>query len=184
MPSNTVLVTPVPHRALVVDDEAAICAMLAAQLANAGWDAVMATRLSEARLAIEDRSKTLDMVFVDLRLPDGDGMELIPLIAERRDRPDVVIVTGYHDEETLLRAIRHGVLDVLFKPITMADIAVALRRWAIRERRQLGLTYDRFERIDHEFAAVHRELADIRRILASWDATQPLRAHGAGSDPA
>ena len=184
MPSNSVLVGSVPHRALVVDDESGVCAMLAAQLTNAGWDAVMATRISEARLAIEDRTKTIDMVFLDLRLPDGDGMDLIPLIEERRDKPDVVIVTGYHDEETLVKAIRHGVLDILFKPFTLADVAVVLRRWAIRERRQLGLTYDRFERVDQEFATVHRELADlrsdIRSILDGWAEQQPFRARTAG----
>lgn len=182
MPKPAVITAPsVPHRALVVDDEAAICAMLAAQLASAGWDAVMATTCAEARRVIADKSATLDMVFIDVRLPDGDGMDLIPAIQARRDHPDVVVITGYRDEETLVRAVRHGVLDLLFKPLTMSDIAVALRRRAIRERRSLGLTLDRFERVDREFAAVHRELDAIRRILSAWGAPPPQAAQARGA---
>jgi DNA-binding NtrC family response regulator len=178
MPSTAVITAPtVPYRALVVDDEAAICALLAAQLTAAGWEAVMATRMSEAKIAIADRTRTLDLVFVDLKLPDGSGMDLLPLIEDRRDRPDVVIVTGYRDEESLLHALRAGVVDFLHKPIESGDIARVLRSRAVRERRRLGLTFDRFERVDQEFAAVHRELADIRDILQGLS-EQPVRAHG------
>lgn len=182
MPTSDVIFNPsVPRRALVVDDEASVCAMLAAQLTSAGWDAAMAATMAEAASVIADRSQTIDMVFLDVRLPDGDGLELVPLIQDRRDRPDVAIITGYRDEDVLVRAIRMGVLDVLFKPLTLSDIAVALRRRAVRERRNLGLAYERFDRVDQEFATIRQELGDLRRLVNAISLDPPQHARGASA---
>lgn len=173
------VVQPRSHRALVVDDEGGVNAMIVSQLGLAGWDAVMATCMSEAKAVIEDQARGLDLVFVDIKLPDGDGMDLIPMIRTRTDRPDVVVITGFQSEASLLSSLRAGVLDYLNKPFSMQDVAGVLRAKSIRSRDRLGVVADRFERVDEEFASVHRELAQIRDAIKSWDALLPqLRAHG------
>lgn len=186
MPSTTVLTAQsVPNRALIVDDEQGISALLVSQLSAAGWETIVATTHREALQALTDKSRTIDIVFLDLRLPDGEGMSLLPAIQERRDRPDVVIVTGYADESVYLEAIRAGtVIDVLSKPMTSGDVAAALRRKAVRERARLGYIADRFERVDEDFRTVHQEIADLRRMLMTWVsgvAGQHGRAAGSGS---
>jgi DNA-binding NtrC family response regulator len=185
MPSTSVLAaSSVPNRALIVDDEAGIAALLVAQLAAAGWETVVATRYHEAVQAVSDKTRTLDLVFLDLRLPDGDGMSLLPLIQDRNDRPDVVIITGFADEHTYLEAIRAGtVIDFLNKPMTSVDVSAALRRKSIRERARLGYIGDRFERVDDEFRTVHQEIdsvrgqiADLKRLLVDGAADRSQRA--------
>jgi len=175
MPSFDTLVTPAPYRALVIDDEVQICTMLVGVLGQSGWDVVVGTRVSEAELALKDKSRTLDLVMLDIKLPDGDGMKLIPLAQSRRDQPDVVIMTGYPTPERMLEALRLGVLDFIYKPFTIADIGNMLRRRTIRERIRLGLMAERFERVDDEFKTVHSELKDIRGLLDSVIQAQALR---------
>lgn len=154
----------VPYRALVVDDEPGVCAVVVSQLTLAGWDAFAAHSCAEARNVLET-AKTIEMVFVDVRLPDGNGMSLVDEIKARFDRPDVVVITGFSDEDTVVDALRKGVIDFIHKPLSSSAIAAALRRRSVRERERMGMVYDRFERVDRDFASVRTELAAMRVLL-------------------
>lgn len=163
---------PIPDRALIVDDDPEICSVLSNLLQHAGWDVVVAMHFAEAKAVIEDKTRPLGLTIIDLRLPDGDGMDLVPMVQARRDRPDVVITTGFASEPAYLRAIRLGVLDFLNKPFLASNVGEMLRNRSVRERQRLGILVDRFERVDEEIASIHKALRDIRASLKTWEAAQ------------
>lgn len=186
MPTLDVLTRPVPYRALVVDDEPTICQLLVRLLEAAGWVVATASRWQEAKVIIEDRSQPLDLLLIDQKLPDGNGMDLIPIAHGRRVTPDIVVITAWQDEEMLLKALRLGVLDFLHKPFGTADIGNMLRARTIRERQKLGIIGGEFDRVDWEIHTVHQDLADIKAILESWqpgivERQKERRAGGTGA---
>lgn len=168
MPTLDVMTKPIPHRALVVDDEPSMIQLLTRLLEHAGWVVVTATRWADAKVIIEDRTTPLDLLLIDQKLPDGNGMDLIPLAQARNHAPDIVVITAYQDPELLLQAIRAGVLDFLHKPFGVADIGNMLRARTIRERQRLGIVGHEFDRVEREIKAVHQDLADIKSILEAW----------------
>lgn len=181
MPDVSVIIDRQPYRALVVDDDAQICAVLVALLSQAGWTVLTAGTAAEAGRVLADRTHVLDLAVIDLKLPDGDGMDLVPQALARREPPDVVLVTGYPSDQAYLQAIRLGVLDFLIKPFTPSDVGAMLRARTVRERQRLGMIVDRFERIDLELARVREDMHDVRAILHAWETAHaaPPRTSGA-----
>ena len=76
---------------------------------------IEATTIADARAKIADESP--DVIFLDYRVPDGDGIEFSSrIMTEMRDAaPPVVIITGEGDERTAIRSLRSGVTDYLSK---------------------------------------------------------------------
>lgn len=107
-------------RALVVDDEKNIRTMLSVCLTDAGF---IATGVGSAPAAVaEVKRQPFDLAFVDLRLGDANGLDLIPeLLAERPDLA-IVVITAYATFETAVEAIKRGARDYLPKPFTPAQI--------------------------------------------------------------
>ena len=110
------------------------------------YKVIVARTLKEAREALE--AETPDLVFVDLRLPDGSGLEMLPGDAGERAYP-VVIMTSHGDEEMAVKAMRGGALDYVVKSAeSLAQISHvaerSLRGWShLREcrRAELALRY-------------------------------------------
>lgn len=169
MSTPNVVATPIaPYRTLVVEDDAGVSAFLVETLSSAGWDVVVATRLSEAMLAIGDTTRPIDLAIIDVRLPDGDGRTTFHELRQRRDIPEIVLMTGFRDDEMLVEAIREGVIDFLTKPFGAHEVSGMLRRRTIRERQRLGIMAGRFERVDADFALVRKELSAVRAAVESW----------------
>jgi len=113
-------------RVLIVDDEAAICWALRSMAEGAGHEALVA---ATARRGLElFRESRPDAVFLDVRLPDGDGVETLAVM--RRERPDaqVVVITGHGGLETAVRAMQAGAADYLVKPLDLTGARSALAR--------------------------------------------------------
>jgi NtrC-family two-component system response regulator AlgB len=120
-------------RVLVVDDEKNIRATLALCLEEAGCE-VQAVATGDAALAALERA-AFDVAFLDLRLADESGLDLIPKLMARRAELAIVVITAYATVETAVLAIRRGAYDYLQKPFTPAQIRHAVER--IAERRAL-----------------------------------------------
>ncbi|RPH56879.1 MAG: sigma-54-dependent Fis family transcriptional regulator, partial [Acidobacteria bacterium] len=101
--------------ALLVEDDADFRESLAALVSREGFEAVEASSLAEARAKLADTR--FDIVFVDLGLPDGNGLELTTDETDPSGRPDIVVITGNATVESAVEALRHGALDFLGKPI-------------------------------------------------------------------
>jgi two-component system, NtrC family, response regulator HydG len=109
--------------ALVVDDDSSFALGLAKVIGRDGLSARIAGSLEEARA--EMAAKPFDVVLVDLKLPDGSGMDLL---ADKGGTafPDVVLVTGNATVETAVEALRRGASDYLVKPIDLARLKAVL----------------------------------------------------------
>jgi DNA-binding NtrC family response regulator len=109
--------------ALIVDDDDDFRSSVAALARREGFETRLAGSLEEARKSMLDAAP--DLVLVDLRLPDGHGLELLAEGAPASDT-EFVVVTGNASVDTAIRAIREGALDYLPKPFDPARLTGVL----------------------------------------------------------
>ena len=112
-------------RILVVDDEPNIRTTLARSLDLEGFDVSVAADAAEAIAAIDEQQP--DLVLLDLRLPDHDGLWVVEQLAGRPERPAIVMMSGHGTVEVALKAVRMGALDFLEKPIQGDRLSVTVR---------------------------------------------------------
>ena len=102
---------------LVVDDEEDIRELLELSLLRMGLGADAAGSLAEARECIERTRYRLCLT--DMRLPDGDGLELVEFIQRQQPALPVAVITAYGSIETAIRALKLGAFDFVTKPIEL-----------------------------------------------------------------
>jgi two-component system, NtrC family, response regulator len=118
---------------LIVDDDEIMSAMLTEMVSRAGHNVSRAPTLSEGlKKAIENE---FDVVFLDIRLPDGNGLDALPLIRKAPSGPEVIIITGFGDPDGAELAMRNEAWDYLQKPSSVKDMTLALTR-AIQYREE------------------------------------------------
>lgn len=117
-------------RVLVVDDETLIRWSLHQRLSGAGYEVHEAGDGSAALKHFENGQLPVDLVLLDLKLPDTDGLSLLRRI--RRHRPDcpVILMTAFGSPEALQAARNDGVYEVVSKPFDL-DYMVGLVRRAL-----------------------------------------------------
>ncbi|MBL4848507.1 MAG: sigma-54-dependent Fis family transcriptional regulator [Planctomycetes bacterium] len=113
-----------PLDVLVVDDEPGVCRALEKILSSAGHEVRIAESLKQART--ERLRRVPDVVFLDLRLPDGNGLELLEEL--KRDVPhvEVVIVTAHVDVNLARRSLLLGAVDLIEKPFVSSDVVAVV----------------------------------------------------------
>ncbi len=100
---------------LIVDDEANLRRSLALVLQKAGY---MVTNASSGQEAIQSlQSNIYNLMFLDLKMPDVNGMELLPRIRNQYPDMPVLILTAHATLELAIEAVRKGARDYLIKPI-------------------------------------------------------------------
>jgi len=103
--------------ALIVDDEADIRELLEITLARMEVDTVSAADLAQAREAL--KSRDFDLCLLDMRLPDGDGIELVREITAHHPRTPVAMITAHGNMETAIEALKAGAFDFVSKPVDL-----------------------------------------------------------------
>ena len=111
------IVLPGTPKTLVVDDERSLLELISGVLEGRGMKNDRAGSVKEAEEAI--RREEYDIVFLDLGLPDGSGFSILDRLMEERPRTLVVVITGMHEVETTVQAIRKGAFDYITKPFSM-----------------------------------------------------------------
>ena len=112
---------------LVIDDDKAFQLLCEEAFSNDGFEVRTAGNIARGMAAVNDA--TPDVVILDRRLPDGDGIDAIaPLRADGPAAPLVLIVTAYGDVESAVEALRAGAIDYLTKPVQLADLVVKLHK--------------------------------------------------------
>jgi DNA-binding NtrC family response regulator len=115
-------------RVLVVDDEGLLRWSLAEMLAEAGYQVVEAQNGREARTAIADEEHPIDVMLVDLKLPDVDGLQLVREARRRCLTCPILIMTAYGSAETLDSALGAGAHGVVAKPFDLDDMLRMIRQ--------------------------------------------------------
>ncbi len=117
---------------LIVEDEPGVREGLIGAVERLGFTAVAAASLAEARRELAARSP--DCVLLDIRLRDGDGLELLRELRAGRQRDvPVIVATAYGDSERTIRAMRDGAFDYLTKPFDFPALLATVER-AVKQR--------------------------------------------------
>lgn len=109
---------------LLADDDNAFRQRLAVTLGRRGFEVTSAASLAEARTLIPQLRP--DYAVLDLRLGDGNGLDLVAELRRAREDTRVIILTGYGNLATAVAAVKEGAIDYLAKPADPEDIVNAL----------------------------------------------------------
>ena len=130
---------------LLVDDDDAFRGALSRQVERLGYRVTAVGSGADAILALAESAP--DVVLLDLRLPDLDGMEVLKRVREKCPGAEVVMMTGHGSIDSAIEAIRTGAFDYVAKPCPLEELEVrmqrALERQSLRRRASLlerGLT--------------------------------------------
>ncbi len=124
-------------RVLIIDDDQQLCGMLALKLSLLGNQSERAHSLAEG--LAQAAGQEFDVVFLDVRLPDGDGLAALPALQQSPGRPEVIIITGAGDPDGAELAIKSGAWDYIKKPSSVqAMILPVIRAVQYRQERAAG----------------------------------------------
>ena len=112
-------------RILLTEDEAELRELLAANLRRSGFAVDLSATLDEAEAALA--TTRYDIILLDLRLPDGDGFQLIRGLRRRRDTTPIIVLTARDRLADRVEGLNLGADDYLVKPFAHEELAV-LRR--------------------------------------------------------
>ena len=110
---------------LIVDDDANTREALAALASQEGFTTATAGSVAEARIQLVRQRP--DVVVMDLRLPDGSGMDLFDDL-EDRSSIETILITGHASVESAIEALRLGASDYLTKPVNLQRLRAVLNR--------------------------------------------------------
>ena len=111
---------------LVVDDENTTTDALQLLLSEHGYDVIVASTAKEAETLLARR--WFDLVFLDLRLPDADGIELLEHIKHTTPEVEVVLMTAHGSLEITIEAIKRGAFYYIEKPFTFEQVLLLAER--------------------------------------------------------
>ncbi len=111
---------------LIIDDDIEACETMVSLVTRLSYDSDMAHTLKDGlHLA---NTTNYDVVFLDVYLPDGNGLDILPSLIAPNDPPEVIILTGKGNPDGAELAIQGGVWDYLLKPTSIRDITLTLNR--------------------------------------------------------
>ena len=167
---------------LVADDEPSVLAVIQRFATREGFDVVACPG---GRVALDDlRGVNPDLLLVDVRMPDMNGLDLLRTIRRAGNECRVVLMTGMADVETAVAAIKAGAQDFLAKPLDFDRLAGLLRdvrEEAERRRNVLAIDSDAAERLgfcgmigrspamEDLFSLVRRLAPHARTVLITGD---------------
>ncbi|MDE1923466.1 MAG: sigma-54-dependent Fis family transcriptional regulator [Gammaproteobacteria bacterium] len=103
---------------LIVDDEPDLCELLTITLQRMQLDPRSAGDIASAQRLL--KSERFDLCLTDMRLPDGDGLELVEWIQAHAPNVPVAVITAHGNMETAVRALKQGAFDFVSKPVDLA----------------------------------------------------------------
>jgi len=114
------------EKIIVLEDDQIVRRNLEQKLRQRRYDvAAVGTIAAAQELLSRD---TFDLMFVDVRLPDGEGTELLQQLQTRPQKPLVVVMTGFASVESAVNCMRDGAFDYLIKPFSFEQIEVTLKK--------------------------------------------------------
>lgn len=116
-----------PH-ILLVEDEEAIRMMLQTKLYKDGYNVTVAANGLHA-MQIMKTGQNFSLIICDLKMPGKDGLQLYQAMRELNIKTPLVLITGFPEKHKIIEAIRHGVRDVLLKPIKHQDLMDKIRTY-------------------------------------------------------
>jgi DNA-binding NtrC family response regulator len=142
---------------LLVDDDPFTRRLFENLFRGGGIDLVTASNVAEARNAFD--LGDFNLVILDQRLPDGNGLDLFAEMRKLRPRQTALMITGYAEVRDAMRAVREGLFDYLTKPFENLEELEAVIAKAL------------------EMDRAYREIADLRQIFTSRSGDPIIISH-------
>ena len=124
-------------RILIIDDDALICQSLSLVARQKGHEATSSHTLVAG--LEKATTETFDVIFLDVNMPDGNGLDFLSKLPKLNSSPEIIIMTGYGDPHGAELALTCGAWDYLEKGASVKEITVSLSRaLQYREQKQSG----------------------------------------------
>ena len=111
---------------LIIDDDKLICDWIANVVTRLGHHPVSTHFLGEGLRKVQ--SQRFDIVFLDVQIPDGSGLEIMPKIKATRSSPEIIVITGLGDPDEAELAIQTGAWDYIEKPASFETLKLPIIR--------------------------------------------------------
>lgn len=124
-------------RILIIDDDHLMCRSLSLVAGQEGYDVASAHTLGTGlEKAV---AEPFDVVFLDVNMPDGNGLDFLSTLSRLPSSPEIIIITGYGDPNGAEFAIKWGAWDYLEKGASVKEVTLSLSRaLQYREQKQVG----------------------------------------------
>ena len=134
---------------LVVDDDRQLLESMSDWLRSHGLTVATSSGYGDA---LEQLSKQqFEMLLVDVRLPDGDGFDLLELVRRNHPETHVILMTGYGDPDAAVEAVRAGAADYLTKPLISDELLLVIER-VFNERRVIQENQQLRKQLDKHYS--------------------------------
>ena len=151
-------------RILVIDDEAGIRDSMRMILEYEGYECLLAATGPEG-LAMAEREAP-DLVFLDIKMPAMDGIEVLERLKARSDGPPVVMISGHATVSTAVEATRKGAFDFIEKPLASDRVLLTVRHAVDQRRlREENVTLRRAAESRHEMVGDSPALERVRDAI-------------------
>ena len=155
-------------KVLVVDDEKPLRELLQAELSRSGYKVQVAANAEEGLARY--REEVYNVILLDVRMPGGDGVEILQRMKAESGIPEIIMFTGHGDIETAVRCIKHGAYDYLTKPVKLDELELIIDKAYEKNRLRveninLRLEINKIEnsRIVGKSPAITKVLETVRR---------------------
>jgi len=152
---------------LIIDDEPDIRELLEITLGRMNLGTVSAGSLEEARKHLQTR--TFNLCLTDMRLPDGDGLDLVKEIQQLYPQTPVAVITAHGSTETAIAALKSGAFDFVSKPVDLNKL-----RSLVTSALKLSLptTRDLRQQTLHRIVGLSRSITNLRQQISKLARSQ------------
>ena len=158
---------PTERSLLIVEDDKSFLQRLARAMEGRGFAVTTAESVSDGLLQVEKAAPAFAVV--DMRLGDGNGLDVISAIKKRRPEARAIILTGYGNIANAVNAVKLGAVDYLSKPVDAGDVAAALLTLDNRKieppENPMSAARVRWEHIQRIYELCDRNVSETARRL-------------------
>jgi len=165
--ADLVAALPADRSLLIVEDDKSFLQRLARAMEGRGFTVTTAESVAEGLSQLETTSPAFAVV--DMRLEDGNGLDVISALKRRRPDARAIILTGYGNIATAVNAVKLGAVDYLSKPVDADDVVAALLaldgRKAEPPENPMSADRVRWEHIQRIYELCGRNVSETARRL-------------------
>ncbi len=161
-PMHALEIPAADKKILIVEDELVFAKAVKKHLRRAGYDSEIADSLEHARGKCD--AFTPDLVLLDMRLPDGSGLDFLDALSKRRDASAVIVMSAYGELEDAVSAMKLGASDYLKKPVDLDELLLNVEK--VFDKAELEKKLTRSNKREHNAREAVELIGDCSAIRA------------------